>query len=369
MTKDGDQFDPKERTEELLRRFADDPDSARREIAILPYYHSIENAITRPNQGTWVTRYFRLKWRPALGKEVADLVEAIRFCADKKTGETIASMETIAEVAGLSKRSVERLLSSTPPKGRSDDWLERWRLLHEFFIVGKKGRYRQKTIGGRSQVHRTTNRLIVAMDDPVHPDDYDKFYAEAASRIAAEEAKKLQSKEISYNRPAGGYREHEVVRDDPDSPEVVDNSAYDRPVGGHIAPTDGRGLSLFDRSTNVDNVDQNPAKRARVFDLSPEERQARDERAYDILRELYKAAGYREDPPEDHKNMGYYRRIATLLDPSQVYQAVAATRDAALDGRANDVFRYFHGAALNIARDAGVDLGLKSGSESAARAK
>lgn len=381
MSKDGKQFDPKERTEELLRRFAEDPSSARREISILPYYNTLENEITQSKRGIFVTHYFLTKWAPDLGQPAMNIVLALQKLSDKHTGETTASLEKVATVAGIGLSTLKRWLSpnekawaSSSPKQR-----RQWQLLHEYWIKEVRARYRHFTDGsGASQTRRTTSAIRVSIDDPIHPDDYGRLHALAAERIANEEYEEWKRQNLEKDRDSSisSYesrsethrRRKEIIHEDP---EVlpVDNLPYESRSETHYASPQRDGLSLPYRSTNVDNVDQKQPGRTRIFDLTPEEREERDQRAYDILRELYKAAGYRDDPPDDHKNMGYYRRIATLLDPSQVYQAVAATRDAALDGRAKDVFRYFHGAAQNIARDAGVDLGLKSGAERAARAE
>ena len=105
------EFDADAKQQELIERFASmDPKEAQRQIAILPYYHQLENEIIKPNQGIYVTRYFLAKWKPCLGPEATNIVLALRFLANKD-GETFASQETIAEHAGLSLRAVQRWLS------------------------------------------------------------------------------------------------------------------------------------------------------------------------------------------------------------------------------------------------------------------
>jgi hypothetical protein len=382
MSKDGKQFDPKERSEELLRRFADDPDSARREIAILPYYNALENEITQSKRGIFVTHYFLTKWAPDLGQPAMNIVLALQKLSDKHTGETTASLEKIATVAGIGLSTLKRWLSPNEKAWASSSTKQRrqWQLLHEYWIKEVRARYRQFMDGsGSSQTRRTTSAIRVSIDDPVHPDDYGRLHALAAERIANEEYEEWKRQNREKDRDIGTLlyesrsethrRRKEIIHEEPEA-QPGDNSSYESRSETQYASPQRDGVSLPYRSINVDNVDQKQPGRTRIFDLTPEERQKRDERAYDILRELYKAAGKREDPPDDHEDMGYFRRIATLLDASQTYQAVAATRDAALDGRVTkDVFHYFHGAILNIAREAGVDLGLKSGAERAARAK
>ncbi len=66
------------RVAELVDHFASmTPDDALKQIAILPYYHQLENEITKPNQGVFTTRYFVTTWRPALGSEAASIVLAL----------------------------------------------------------------------------------------------------------------------------------------------------------------------------------------------------------------------------------------------------------------------------------------------------
>ena len=178
------------RVDELVGHFASmSPDKALEQIAILPYYHQLENEITKPNQGVFTTRYFVTKWRPSLGSEAASIVLALRLLANHD-GETFASQETIAEYAGLSLRACQRWLSTTEPADRSEKWLAQWSCLHSYFLQSKTARYRMKKDAHRgSTVKRTTSLYKVAMDDPVHPNDETLLHVKAAERIANQETK------------------------------------------------------------------------------------------------------------------------------------------------------------------------------------
>src|SRR5262249_52950433 len=95
-------FNADARRRELIAAFeAMDQEKAKRQIAILPFYHSIENEITKSKQGIFVTSYFLTKWAPALGYPAMNIVLALQKLADKDTGKTTAKLETIAMRGGV----------------------------------------------------------------------------------------------------------------------------------------------------------------------------------------------------------------------------------------------------------------------------
>jgi len=356
--------DPDERRRELIEAFESaGREKARQQIAILPYYHAIENAVTKPNQGTWVTRYFRTKWRPALGTEASEIVLALRFFADKETGETWAGYDTIAEVAGLSVRCVERWLSHQPPKNRSGKWLEQWRLLHTYFVLGKTKRYNPQQIGNRIEYRRSTNKIRVAMDDPVHPDDEPQLYVHAAERIVQEEAKTRQTENIPRNRPADGYGPAPYAIE-------VEKSARNRPADGYPAPTSGRSRSLSERITspNVNATGKKPdrtqpslfAQDPRVATLGREERRKLDALVDELGDYLRRKDGFRDD--DVHQSAGAHKRAVYFLGEQLVRRAMRTLDDRIEEGRAgrNDPIRNpsaaFWGIVRNLAAENGVSL-------------
>jgi len=338
---------------------------ANEQLGILPYYHAIENAVTKPNQGTFVTRYFRTKWRPALGNEASEIILAIRFLADKETGETFAGYDTIAGIAGLSVRSVERWLSHYPPKNRSRDWLEQWRLLHAFFILGKKKRYPEVLVGNRIERRRTTNIIRIAMDDPVHPDDEGQLYVVAAERMLEDEQKSMQTRELLRNRPAGGYGPAPYA-------VTVEKSSRSRPADGYLAPTSGRSRSYSDRSNeNVSNVrvtSMNESDRPssgfaqdpRVSELTGKQRADREALVLELGDWLRRKHGFRDT--DAHKSAGAHRRAVFLGGPNLVRQAMRVLDDRIEEGRAGrkdwirDPSAAFWGILRNLAAENGVSL-------------
>ena len=339
-------------------------EKAREKLAVKPYYHAIENEITKPHQGTFVTRYFRTRWRSALGFEASEIVIALRFSADKITGETYVGYDTLSELTGLSVRCIERWLSHNPPKNRSGKWLEQWRLLHTYFILGKIKRYPPTLVGNHIEHRRTTNKLLIAMDDPIHPGDKGQLFVLAAERLLEEEQKSLQNASIVPNRPVDGYGPAPYA-------VTVEKSSPNRPVDGYLAPTSGRSVSLSDRM-NVVNVNHTRTRGAsvkgrfandpRVVALSPEERAKRERTADLINQTIKKLEG--DYSPGPHRNAGFYRRAALLMNPSHIHEALRATQDAAQRVREGEpalpkgVGGYFGRAVLNIADREGIDLGM-----------
>lgn len=362
---DHEQFDPKKRKEELLQAFAADAERAERTIAILPYYHQLQNNIIKPDQGTFVTRYFRTKWRPTLGHEAAAIVEALRQLADRESGETFASQQTIADSAGLPLRTVQRWLSTNQSSltGWSEKKKLQWKTLHEYFVKSKRARYRLikgETHGPKKR--RTSSLYRIAMDEPIHPDDIPALHVHAAEQIVNDEAAKLgltpENQGFGSNRQPGGQG-HITVEDD------VDNSVPDRQVGGHVAPPGWRSRSYSYRSS-VTNVKEKQAGALRadprVAAMSPDERSIKEGLAIQIGDQLLTMGGDRSS--DVHKSGGFHKRVAFLMPEHLVNEALMSTRDAVEDDRAGHrslvttPSQYFAGTIRAICERENLDIGV-----------
>jgi len=360
-------FDGDARREELLRRFAElPPEKARGQIAVLPYYHQLENEITKPNQGLYVTRYFLEKWAPSLGPDATKLVLGLRLCANQD-GTTYASQTTIAKAAGLGLRAVQRWLSENPKalKDRSPEWRAQWAVLHQHFLKSKTSRYLIRREGTISRAKRTTSVYHIAMDDPVHPDDEGALFVKAAERIVREEAERhkgLETQGDSYNRPTGGNRKKEVIFEDSEA------SPYDRPLGGHQAPPTGRSLSLSERS-NAINVKASNAglltetsfrDDPRVRALTERDRDRKDALATEIGDWLHTKAGKPTTKP--HKSAGFHRRVAYFVPEELIRQVMRDLEDRLAAGRerskspVRDVSAVFGGFIRRVCDQKGIDL-------------
>ncbi len=372
MPQDPIQFDLESRTKQLTDHFQETGrDKARGEIALLPYYNQLENEITKPNQGTFVTRYFQTKWRPCLGSEASSIVLALRLLANKD-GETFASQETIASCAGLSARALRRWLSDNEDAvaACSPRWQAQWQLLHRHFLRSKSSRYLIRREGTYSRARRTTNLYHVAMDDPVHPDDEPTLLANAAVRIASEEhATSLQQEGVSHGGQSGRKRKNVILRETGSRDGGVDNSARSGHSGRHEARPDWPSRSVTYRSelsasSAISKKTTNGLRTHPVVrQLSSAELQHRERQAAmheDRLKQLA-----RDDSAERHESAGFIRRV-NLLAPGLAETALARTIDT-FSTRNEDggqrirknVGSYYIGTLRHLAAEQQIDLGVR----------
>ncbi len=98
--------------------------------------------------------------------------------------------------------------------------------------------------------------------------------------------------------------------------------------------------------------------------MTSEEQKNREDLAQEIGRQLNVMSGERDWGMEDHKSLGFHRRVAFLMPSRFVYEALAATRDAIEDERAGrktvrGVGAYFAGIVQRIAEREHIDLGVE----------
>lgn len=290
--------------------------------SVEPGFHDPRHATTRPDQGIFVTRYFLSKWWPVLGPEAGSIVLTLRLYADR-SGRTFVSIPTIAQQSGQGERSVKRWLSDTPEamKPCSAGRLAQWRALHDFFLLGKESRYLPAESG---LVRRTSNVLVVAMDDPVHPDDRGQI--------------------------------------GPNSTETVDNSAHRGQIGpsaicrAKLAP-----LIVSDRSNAKRvNYDTGPERPLRPAALEPDQLKSQRVTDEDLLVArigvtLDERAGIDRMGP--HPSAGAHRTVLRVLGHGLAFQALELVGDACADRKAKDPAALYWSIAERFARESGLQLG------------
>jgi len=376
-------IDPERRRREIIEMLATlGVDAAQKQIEVLPYYESIENAITQSKAGIWVTTYFLTKWKPDLGHPAADIVLALQKCADKNTGDTIASLSTIAKIAGVS-RSCLALWISTNPKlweNKSAEQRRQWDMLHRYWIKEKANRHRQHfdELSGKSQTRQTTSRIRITLDDPVHPSDIPKLYALAAERMiqeeAAEQANALKTKGKPYESTSKTHKDlKETVR--LGRPDLGgDNSPYESTAWTHTSVHQVDSRSYSDRSnadvSNVgvtsrtesesDRVRSAFAQDPRVSKITREEREKNEALVLELGDWLHRKHGYRET--DAHKSAGAHRRAVYFGGPNLVREAMRILDDRIEAGTAGrkdwirDPSAAFWGVVRNLAADKGISL-------------
>lgn len=155
------------------------------EIALSPFYHSAVSAVTEPGRFVACSHYFVTRWMPLLGGEGTRLVLALRSLGyyNPRTGERrdqiVVGHAELAARVGCSEDTLTRLLGADRASG-----LPRHPALAHF--VERERRVRRDPHTGR--VWQEENAYRVAMDDPVHPDDWPLVVQKAAEREAQQKA-------------------------------------------------------------------------------------------------------------------------------------------------------------------------------------
>lgn len=360
-------FDENARREELIRRFSELPaEQARRQVAVLPYYHQLENEITKPNQGVWTTRYFKERWRPALGAEAASIVEALRLLADRDTRHCTASMEEIARLAGLSSRTVKAWLSTNEATltRYSPAWRQQWSYLHAYFILDKRGRARQAPSGKKL---RDTSEITIALDDPIHPDDEGKLFIKVAERIVNDERSLAKPQENEgFSSRGTGSPQNETPKNIGLTPNQPLSGGTGSPASsvGHREPN--RTLTYRSNAINVKAsnagllTETSFREDSRVRRLNDYERERRDALAAEIGDWLHRKGGRGTTGP--HKSAGFHRRVAYFVPEELIRQVMRDIDDrlaAAREGTkppVRDVSGAFGGYISRVCQQQGISL-------------
>lgn len=148
---------------------------AQERLEVLPFYHDLRNQIVHPTNLHVETRYFFRKWKPMLGPVLTLLIMELRDRCyyNPRTGERRdycwPSQEELARAIGVSVRTVIRALQDP--------------LARKFVRVQHRYRY-DPTMGKKV---RTSSAYVVAMDDPLLPDDDAVLTRMVAEQILAAE--------------------------------------------------------------------------------------------------------------------------------------------------------------------------------------
>jgi len=352
-------------------------EKARQQIAVLPYYHSLENEITESKRGIFVTHYFLTKWAPDLGHPCTAIVLALQKLADKKTGETFASLDEISRVAGVSRSTVSLWLSRNPEpwKSRSPVQRRQWELLQRYWIISKTKRYRQfLDDSGHSHTRVTTSIIRVTVDDPVHPSDLPRLYALAAERLVQEEIRERQG---SNEGTADPYESSSWTHKD--SKRIlrssgVDNSPYESSSQTHNAVRQLDSRSSLYRFSSAKEASKNEtgsstfAEDPRVLCLTGTQRSQKERLTYEL--QTFVNEKSRDHNETSHAYTGLFRRAAYFMPETLLRQAMREFSDFVTQARAGEkppirnYSKVLWGFLKRRAAQDGVDLVPQSGQPS-----
>src|SRR5579875_3452168 len=154
-------------------------------LEVLPFYHDLRNQIVRPFNVHVETRYFFRRWKPTLGPILTLLIMELRDRCyyNPRTGERRdycwPSQEELARALGVSVRTIIRTLQSP--------------LARKFIRI--QHRYRYDPVLGKKV--RTSSAYVVAMDDPLLPEDEPKLTRLVAEQILARETTERHQLQIA----------------------------------------------------------------------------------------------------------------------------------------------------------------------------
>jgi len=147
-------------------------------ITVAESYETLREEIIQPEKQTYETRYFLMKWEPALGANAARIVRVLRSLgyynrSTKTTRDGIPiDLPELAKMCGFSVATLKREFGSLA------DGSPRNPGLHKF--VQREKNYRRDSVTG--QVWREENIYRVKMTDPLHPDDEKRLLSLAEER-------------------------------------------------------------------------------------------------------------------------------------------------------------------------------------------
>jgi hypothetical protein len=209
------------------------PDSSTPDkIIVSAFYHSAVNAVTKPDKFTHTSHYFIDRWMPLLGGNGTLIVLALRRVGflNRKTGELRDEIAidgvTLAEAAGMSEDTLIRELVINKKTGKpQNEWLSHF--------VKKRQRQRRNKAG---LIRQAENAYWVAMDDPIHPDDW---------HLVTEAAQEAEDRTQKYSGPPNTQIADPVNEAIPQSAEVHTQSAVNHPQSTDEKPHFAYHLNLY----------------------------------------------------------------------------------------------------------------------------
>jgi len=332
-----------------------------------PVHDGSYDKIVQPQVELRVPAYFLRNWVPILGPGPAMTYLQLRQMCwyDLKNPQNSRDycwpkQKKLAQLTGYGDRSLRRYLKT----------------LEEHDLIRRKPTYHYDRDKGKKvrsvDIYQVPYRVPLVRD----------HQGEAAALDADDIAGEMEQHPRQDGSPPTGQLGRQVP-EMPSRPsghsghQVRDYQGYPPPTGhgglGTARPDWPREDIPEDLLTNV-NVGQDSSTRGDPMKTSLSNQDEYERRAYALACQLYRAAGQRDDPPVDHRNKGFCVRVVSCLDDGAIYQATSSTRDAFESGRVaprtlDHVFQYFTGTVRNVAREAGVDLGLRPRAERAVGAK
>ncbi len=178
-----------------------------------PYYWEAYNQIVHPNRFDW---YLITRWLPELGPEGFAILKVLRNLCFHNPKEGILrnecdiAMNELAISAGMTERTLYRHLKENKALGQ---------------FIRRQARYVVPTEGAP---HRASNRFMVCMDAPIHPDDMEQYEELRLQRDEALQKQQRSTAIIERDCHFGSHRNAMTAK----------NNSYDCQNGGHMRAYD-----------------------------------------------------------------------------------------------------------------------------------
>lgn len=295
-------------------------------------------------------RYALLKWLPVIGSEAFGLWLVMRDMARVEAARSDSwcwpDQNQLAETIGVSKNTLRKLL----------ELLER----HGFIRCERR---REKGPRNWGMV-QGTNHYEVFVDVPlVEADAIEALLAQTVEEGDRAEFKTCTQRLQSAQSPLSSKS----------APSGAGLKSCTQPSEEIQALSPAEFKSCVPNVSNEDNLANVRENRSKgiplrehplVRQLTATEKRERARLAIEIGEGLQRMSGTRESGP--HRSLGFHRRVAFILGPVLVHEALSATRDAVEARRAGrggvrqDPAAFFGGIVKELARQHGIDLGLST---------
>lgn len=326
------------------------PEERRSTLVLSPAYRSEYNRLLDSEDRMTLPRYFWRRWLPVLGAEAASLYVVLRDMARVEAARSDAwcwpEQHELARRLGVSKNTRRKSLSLLEVNGFIRTTRRRERPVGEWRLVQATNSYEvflDIPLTERDAVELLAREMAEQVTDAGgpgrSPEAERSFYASLSPNSALSATEFKNCTQWGERNQAVGSTEFKIC-----APNVsnVDNIS-----------------NVRDTSRKQGTLREHPA----VKRMTASERRDRATLAAEIGETLQRMSGDRSG--EAHRSSGFHRRVAFLLPQTLVRMAIRATRDAVENrtsgrgGVRGDPGAFFGGIVKQLARDHGIDLGLK----------
>jgi hypothetical protein len=318
------------------------PNERREKLRLRLTYRTIRDRLLDSEDRVTLPRYALMKWLPILGTEAFGLWLVMRDMAQVEAKQSDSwcwpEQARLGRMLGISENTLRKRLAI----------LER----HGFI---RKSRRRDQ-IAGRWMHVQVANDYEVFADLPLVEED-------SIQALMADLLEDASRSDRDFR--SGAERSHcalganSAVRG-----SELKNCGQRDERSRAVGSSELKNCALNVTNVSSSNVrDRSFRNDPRVRSLRQDEKQVREALAHEIGETLRRMEGDRRPGP--HGSLGLHRRLAYLMPVSLVKRALMATRDSVDDARAGrgtltgGPSAYFAGTAFTLAKEAGIDLGVK----------